>query len=95
MIHSYRHRFALVDGDPAYADIEAALARRPTIGVPDDRAVRRRRRRVAGAAGHGGARAASRGRTSIASLDDVGHDVPQEAPQAFAQAVLDVRAMGG
>ena len=34
VIHSYRHRYGLVPGDPAYAPIEAALAKQPPITVP-------------------------------------------------------------
>src|SRR6195256_6102442 len=34
VIHSYRHRYALVAGDPAYAGIEAKLSGQPPIRVP-------------------------------------------------------------
>jgi pimeloyl-ACP methyl ester carboxylesterase len=34
VIHSYRHRFGLADGDPQYADIERKLATQPPITVP-------------------------------------------------------------
>lgn len=34
VIHSYRHRFGRVSGDPAYADIERRLADQPNIDVP-------------------------------------------------------------
>jgi len=34
VIHSYRHRFGLVAGDPAYDAVEAQLAQLPTIDVP-------------------------------------------------------------
>ena len=34
VIHSYRHRFGLVAGDPALFDIEKRLAAQPTIIVP-------------------------------------------------------------
>jgi pimeloyl-ACP methyl ester carboxylesterase len=33
-IHSYRHRYGAVKGDPAFNSIEAELARRPAITVP-------------------------------------------------------------
>lgn len=32
--HSYRHRFGLVEGDPAYQSIESRLATQPKIAVP-------------------------------------------------------------
>ena len=34
VIHSYRHRFGLADGDPQYADLQARLAALPAITVP-------------------------------------------------------------
>lgn len=34
VIHSYRHRYGLAPGDPAYEAIERRLAEQPTIGVP-------------------------------------------------------------
>jgi len=88
VIHSYRHRFALADGDPAYEDIERRLAAQPPIAVPTvtldgD----------ADGVSPGGAPRAGRftGRHEHRVVGGgIGHDLPQEAPQAFAQAVLDV-----
>jgi pimeloyl-ACP methyl ester carboxylesterase len=86
VIHSYRHRFGLVAGDPAAEDVEAALAARPPITVPT----------VALEGGDNGvqpAGAAQRqqdrftGRYEVRAVPGVGHDVPQEAPGAFAAAV--------
>jgi pimeloyl-ACP methyl ester carboxylesterase len=34
VIHSYRHRFGLAEGDPQYADIQRRLAALPAISVP-------------------------------------------------------------
>jgi pimeloyl-ACP methyl ester carboxylesterase len=34
VVHSYRHRYALVDGDPAYDQTEQAIAAQPVITVP-------------------------------------------------------------
>ena len=34
VIHSYRHRYGLVEGDPRYADIQRRLAALPPITVP-------------------------------------------------------------
>jgi pimeloyl-ACP methyl ester carboxylesterase len=34
VIHSYRHRFELAPGDPAYADLERRLTQLPPIDVP-------------------------------------------------------------
>ncbi|MDB5750289.1 MAG: alpha/beta hydrolase family protein, partial [Ramlibacter sp.] len=89
VIHSYRHRYGLVTGDPAYAQIERRLAAQPGIGVPtisldgaDDGV-----RPPAAAAVH-----AHRfsGRRSHRVLPGVGHKLPQEAPRVFAHAVLEL-----
>ena len=86
VIHSYRHRYGLVAGDPALASIEAALARQPSIGVPaltfdgaDDGV-----RAPAPAERH--ARHFSAPRTH-AVVPGVGHNMPQEAPGLFTEAV--------
>lgn len=34
VIHSYRHRYGVVPGDPAYAPLESLLAKQPPISVP-------------------------------------------------------------
>jgi len=44
VLHSCRHRFALVPGDPAHEDLQMALARLPPITVP---AMDRKAKRVA------------------------------------------------
>ena len=89
VIHSYRHRFGLVPGDPAYADIEARLAAQPPITVPtitfdgaDDGV-----RPVADASAH-----AHRftGPRSHRIVPGVGHNMPQEVPRVFADAVLEL-----
>jgi pimeloyl-ACP methyl ester carboxylesterase len=89
VIHSYRHRFALVEGDPAVDDIERQLAAQPPITVPTltldgtaDGVMQ-----VGGTAHH-----ASRftGQHEYRVVDNVGHNLPQEAPEAFAAAVLTV-----
>ena len=87
VIHSYRHRFGLVPGDPALAEIERALARQPAITVPtltfdgaDDGV-----RPPAAAALHGHRFSGSRSHTVVPG---VGHNLPQEVPQLFADAVM-------
>jgi len=91
VIHSYRHRFGLVPGDPAYAHIEQALAQRPPINVPSvilsgaDDGVSSRRDDAAAIRGFSGP-------VSRQVLPGVGHNVAQEAPAAFAEAVLSVLA---
>ena len=87
VIHSYRHRFGLVPGDPALAEVEAALARQPAITVPaltfdgaDDGV-----RPPASPAQHGHRFTGPRSHTVVPG---VGHNMPQEVPAVFAEAVL-------
>jgi len=89
VIHSYRHRYGLVPGDPAYAAIESRLAAQPAIGVPSisfdgaDDGVRP----PADAAAH--ARYFS-GPRSHRIVPGAGHNLPQEKPRLFADAVLEL-----
>lgn len=89
VIHSYRHRFGLVPGDPALADIERRLAAQPVIAVPaitldgQDDGVRPPMPAQAHAKRFTGPR-------SHRLVPGAGHNLPQEAPDVFAQAVLDL-----
>jgi pimeloyl-ACP methyl ester carboxylesterase len=86
-LHSYRHRWGLADGDPAYAALEARLLPTPAIGVPT-------------LVIHGGADGAndpstSAGRERLFSgryerrvLDGIGHFPQREAPAAVIDAIL-------
>ncbi len=89
VIHSYRHRYALVPGDPAYADIEAKLAQQPVITVPSITldGANDGVRPPADASVHAARFSALRDHRI---LDGVGHNLPQEAPQEFAMAVLEL-----
>ena len=90
VVQSYRHRFGLAEGDPALEAIEQRLAATPPIGVPaislDGEAdgVTRPNPR---AARH------FTGPFEQRLLPHVGHNLPQEAPAAFAEAVLAVAAL--
>lgn len=87
VVHSYRHRFGLAPGDPAAEATETRLAARPRISVPT-------------VVLHGGDNNVAPVQTSERHavffsgpferrvLPRVGHNVPQEAPQEFAAAVL-------
>ena len=87
VIQSYRHRYGLVPGDPALAGIEARLAQQPAITVPaitfdgiDDGV-----RPPADATQHGHRFTGPRQHHWVPG---VGHNLPQEAPAVFADAVL-------
>lgn len=88
VIHAYRHSFGLAAGDPAYEELEERLARRPKITVPavtlDGVSDTLKPGGTADQAGMFTARHEHR-------VIDAGHNLPQEAPAAFADAVLTVR----
>ena len=83
--HSYRHRYGLVDGDPAYDDTERALAGAPVITVPtvvvdptEDTV----------AALYGSPDHAARFTDLRAVLEMAcGHNPPQELPGQFVDAI--------
>jgi pimeloyl-ACP methyl ester carboxylesterase len=89
VIHSYRHRFGLIAGDPALEAIEQRLAAQPDITVPtvtlDGAADGIRPRGTAPQAEH------FTGRHEHRVIDKVGHNLPQEAPNAFVDAILTVQ----
>ena len=89
VIHNYRWRLGLAEGEAQYRDLEERLAQAPVIGVlaitlegdangaphpePGDYAKK--------FSGHYAQRNVTGG---------IGHNLPQEAPEAFAAAVVDV-----
>ncbi|WP_319407479.1 alpha/beta hydrolase [uncultured Desulfosarcina sp.] len=87
VIHSYRHRYGLMPGDPSVEGTEQLLILQPAISVPsiaidggDD-----------GVALSGGSARHHRfftGKYERLVIPDVGHNPPQEAPRDFADAVL-------
>jgi pimeloyl-ACP methyl ester carboxylesterase len=89
VIHSYRHRYGLVAGDPAHAEIERRLAAQPAITVPaitfDGTADGVRPPAPASAHAHRFSAARSH-----RLVPDAGHNLPQERPELFAAAVLEL-----
>ena len=89
VIHNYRWRLGLAEGEAEYAELENRLAEAPAITVPAITL-------------EGDANGAPHpvpstyankftGRYSHRTIDGgIGHNLPQEAPEAFAQAVIDV-----
>jgi pimeloyl-ACP methyl ester carboxylesterase len=88
-IHNYRWRLALAEGEAKYDDLEKRLAQAPVISVPTITL-----EGDANGAPHPdpSAYAAKFSGKYLHRLitGGVGHNLPQEAPQAFAQAVIDV-----
>jgi pimeloyl-ACP methyl ester carboxylesterase len=91
VIHNYRWRLGLAEGEPKYAALEKRLAEFPIITVPTITL-------------QGDADGAPRPDPSVYAkkfsgryehrtiTGGIGHNLPQEAPQAFAEAVVDVAA---
>jgi pimeloyl-ACP methyl ester carboxylesterase len=92
VIHNYRWRQSLAPGEARFDADEQRLAGKPPITVPtitigSD---------FDGAAKDGAAyRAHYTGWYQHRVLDGIGHNVPQEAPEAFASAVTDIRKQKG
>jgi pimeloyl-ACP methyl ester carboxylesterase len=91
VIHSYRHRFGLVPGDPSFEPSERLLAAQPEIAVDtitldgaDDGVM------TLGGTAHHATRFTGHHEHRV--VPGAGHNLPQEAPQAFAQAVLDLQS---
>jgi pimeloyl-ACP methyl ester carboxylesterase len=92
VIHNYRWRLGLAEGEAQYDEMEQILATGPVISVPTitmegDANGAPHPEPVAYAAKFTG-RYAHRLITG-----GIGHNLPQEAPQAFAQAVIDASRM--
>ncbi|WP_328618211.1 alpha/beta hydrolase [Amycolatopsis sp. NBC_00355] len=86
VVHNYRWRLSLAPGEPQYEADERKLATGPAIGVPAITLASD----FDGAAKDGKAyRAKFTGKYEHRILDGIGHNVPQEAPHPFAQAIID------
>jgi pimeloyl-ACP methyl ester carboxylesterase len=89
VIHNYRWRLGLAEGEPKYDDLEKRLAEAPVITVPTITM-----EGDANGAPHPEPSAYARkfsGRYAHRTIKGgIGHNLPQEAPQAFAEAVIEV-----
>jgi pimeloyl-ACP methyl ester carboxylesterase len=87
VIHNYRWRLGLAQGEPQYDALEQKLFAAPVITVPTITIASD----FDGPAADGKAYADKfSGKYSHRVLQGIGHNVPQEAPQAFADAVVAV-----
>jgi pimeloyl-ACP methyl ester carboxylesterase len=91
VIHNYRWRLGLAEGEPEYDVLEKQLAEGPVITVPTITL-----EGDANGAFHPDPSAYANkfsGRYSHRTIEGgIGHNLPQEAPEAFAQAVIDADA---
>jgi pimeloyl-ACP methyl ester carboxylesterase len=89
VIHNYRWRLGLAEGEAKYADVEKKLATAPVISVPTITM-----EGDANGAPHPEPAAYAKkfaGRYEHRTINGgIGHNLPQEAPQAFAEAVVDI-----
>ena len=87
IIHNYRWRISVAKGEAQYDDLERKLAAGPQISVPT----------ITIASDFDGPningtayRSKFTGKYAHRIFNGIGHNVPQEAPQAFAKAIIDV-----
>jgi pimeloyl-ACP methyl ester carboxylesterase len=89
VVHNYRWRLGLAEGDPQYDDLEKRLAAAPVIAVPTITL-----EGDANGAPHPGATSYAKkfsGTYTHRLVEGgIGHNLPQEAPQEFAEAVVEV-----
>jgi len=87
VVHSYRHRYGLANGDPKFETIEQSLQKQPTIKVP---AI------IVDAEADGVEPFSGTGKDAIyfeggyerRVAKGTGHNLPQESPTEFAEAIL-------
>lgn len=87
VIHNYRWRLSIADGETKYADLERRIFERPKISVPS----------ITIASDFDGALVDGKsyadrftGKYEHRILNGIGHNVPQEDPKSFAKAIVDV-----
>jgi pimeloyl-ACP methyl ester carboxylesterase len=93
VVHNYRWRLGLAEGEARYDDLERRLAEGPVIAAPtitldgDSDGI---------APATDGAAYAGKfsGRRTHRIVQGAGHNLPQEAPRAFADAVIEVDRYG-
>ncbi len=89
VIHNYRWRQGLAEGEPKYDDLEKRLAESPVITVPTITM-----EGDANGAPHPEPSAYAKkfsGKYAHRTIKGgIGHNLPQEAPQAFAEAVIEI-----
>jgi len=88
-IHSYRHRYGLAESDPRYADLQSRLAALPPVTVPTITLDGEADGVTPATDGLAHAVRFTGGRVHRV-IPGVGHNLPQEAPAAFADAVLEL-----
>ncbi|GAB3606579.1 alpha/beta hydrolase [Conyzicola nivalis] len=92
VIHSYRHRLGYAPGEPDYAALENLLATQPPITVPAVTLDGTADGNFPATDGTASAHHFTGPRTHH-QVRGAGHNLPQEAPGAFVDAIMEVREM--
>jgi pimeloyl-ACP methyl ester carboxylesterase len=90
VIHNYRWRLGLAEGEPKYDDLENRLAEGPVIAIPTITL-----EGDANGAPHPepGSYAKKFSGKYAHRTGGIGHNLPQEAPHAFAEAIVEAAAV--
>ena len=89
VVHSYKHRFGIVAGDPKFNLIEKDLSKQPTISVPSI-TIDGETDGVSGLSNITKIKQKFPSHVRHQILPNTGHNVPQEDPKNFSKAVLEL-----
>ncbi|APR80456.1 Epoxide hydrolase [Minicystis rosea] len=94
VIHNYRFRLGLAEGEAQYDEIERRLGQAPNIQVPSITLEGDANGAPHPAAASYAGKFSGKYEHRIVSAG-IGHNLPQEAPEAFARAVIDANRLAG
>ena len=89
VVHSYKHRFGIVAGDPKFDLIEKDLSKQPKISVPSI-TIDGETDGVSGLSNISKIKQKFSAHIRHQILPNIGHNVPQEDPKNFSRAVLEL-----
>lgn len=92
VVHSYRHRFGLVDGDPRYKEVSQKLELLPPISVSSI-AIEGICDGVTPVGSYSQLDGKFVGRFERRVFENVGHNIPQEDPKGFSRAITDLSTL--
>jgi pimeloyl-ACP methyl ester carboxylesterase len=93
VIHSYRHRFGLADGDPVFESIENKLINNPIINIPTI-AIEGTGDGVTPLGSYNHLDYLFKNSFERRVVKKVGHNISQEAPREFAKSIIDISKEG-
>ena len=89
VVHSYKHRFGIVAGDPKFNLIETDLSKQPIISVPSI-TIDGETDGVSGLSNTSKIKQKFSAHIRHQILPNTGHNIPQEDPKNFSKAVLEL-----